>query len=69
MSETNNNFANQWGLLLDYGLRWPISTTISEGGLGHEAGLSFTVNPDLKDRYVFKLYFPWGETEGGFKIE
>lgn len=59
-----DDIGNKWGLLLDYGLRWPLSTSVSEGGLGHEAGLSFTINPTLEDRYLLKLIFPWGNTRG-----
>ena len=64
MSEPTNNFVNQLGFLGHYALRCPVSTTFSESGSGHEVGLSVTVNPTLKDRYVFKLSFPWGETQG-----
>jgi hypothetical protein len=53
-----------WALRLDYDLLGYISTTLTEGGLGHMPGLSFTVNPDMTDRYIFKLAAPFGSTEG-----
>ena len=59
-----SDFSDKWGLNVRYGLRWPLSTSVSEGGFGHEAALSFGINPSLNDRFSFDLIFPWGTTEG-----
>lgn len=60
----DTSFSDGWGLRLDYDLLGYISTSLTEGGLGHMPGISFTVNPDLTDRYIFKLAAPFGSTEG-----
>jgi hypothetical protein len=55
-------FSNQWGLGADCGLRVPISTSISEGGLGGVCSASFEIAENFNERYAFTLQIPFGKS-------
>lgn len=55
--------SERWGLSVHYGLRIPISTSISEGGLGHTLGAELTLAEYFEDRYTLAIEVPFGTTE------
>jgi|GEM_PF-2296892 len=61
--ELEEPFGNRWGLTAHYGLRIPLSTTVSEGGVGHSLGAQLEIAEDFEDRYTLALEIPFGTTE------
>lgn len=56
-------FANRWGLALECGPRFSISTSISEGGVGGVCGLSLDIAENFDKVYQLKLDVPFGTTD------
>jgi len=56
-------FANRWGLSLECGPRFSVSTSISEGGIGGICGLSLDIAENFEEAYHLKLDAPFGTTE------
>ncbi len=55
-------FSNKWGLGAHCGLRVPISTSISEGGLGGVCDASFEIAENFNEKYVLQVEVPFGVT-------
>jgi len=51
------DLSDKWRLTGHYMLRWPLATSLSQGGLGHQVGLTFAVNDDLEDSTNFTLAY------------
>lgn len=60
---TDEPFSNRWGLSAGCGLRVPISTSISEGGIGGICGLSLDIAENFDEVYSLKLDVPFGTTD------
>jgi hypothetical protein len=54
----------QWKLALDYNLLVPISTSVSEGGLGHAFNLSYSIGNNSATYHSFMLGALFGKTNG-----
>ena len=62
-SPPEQSLSERWGLAAHYGLRFPITTSVSEGGLGHTLGLELTIAEAFEDRYTLAIEIPFGTTE------
>ncbi|MBN1282659.1 MAG: hypothetical protein JXA24_02655 [Proteobacteria bacterium] len=56
-------FSDRWGLYARYGLRVPLSTSVTEGGLGHTLGLGLEIAENFEERYALSIEVPFGTTE------
>ncbi len=61
-SNTSEPLSKKWGITGDYTLHLPVSTSVSESGIGHTPALNLHIAESFDDRYVLRLQFPFSNT-------